>query len=278
MPLPTSTPVRSGSTPGQSRRRAGLGEQRRRRPSASVAGHDGELGEPVEPAGLHPPQPELLRVEPQHRAQRARPRRAAQPLPERRAPRCRSWRDHADAGDHDAAAVTRLDHLATSGPPRPAALDGYRRTVETDVLGLPLRATPDHPRRRLRGRGRGDAGAPSGRRTDPAGGAVPARLRGLLLPDPPGRVLHRPWVRLLRPGPAQVRPQPAAPPDPELLRRPRRLLPGDRRGGADHPGRGRSRHLDRERALHRRSDRGAVGRSGPGHGGSAGTVPQQPVP
>ena len=65
---------------------------------------------------------------------------------------------------------------------------------------------------------------------------------------------------------------------PNFCARPRRLLPGDRRGGADHPRRGRSRHLDRQRALHRRPDRRAVGRPGPGHGLVAGSVPQQPVP
>lgn len=132
---------------------------------------------------------------------------------------------------------------------------------------------------RRRGRGRGDAGAAARRRVRlPPGGAVPARVRRLLLPAAPGRLLCGPRLRLLRARPAQVRAVAAAAPDPELRREPVGLLPRDRRGRPDRPGRGRARHAAAERPFDRRPGRRALGRPGEGQGPGGRPVPEQPVP
>ena len=90
-----------------------------------------------------------------------------------------------------------------------------------ETIGLPARR---------RGSGRRHAGQPARREPTDAGGPARARVRRLLLPDRVRRVVAGPRLRLLRARPAQVRPLDPAAPDPDVRRRPARVLRRDRPG------------------------------------------------
>ena len=141
--------------------------------------------------------------------------------------------------------------------------DGYRRSVEIDVLGPPYeRHTID-----LGTDDEGPVVATLVRRraddADAARGALRPRLRGLLLPDPPGRLLRRARLGLLRARPAQVRPQPAA----RTRRRTSAAAsPSTTRSSTRRPGssaRTTATTDARRRPLHRRPDHVAVGALAP---------------
>ena len=100
------------------------------------AGRDRELGEPVQPPGLHPAQPGRLRVEAQHG--RSTPARGGRPSPSQNA-----------AAPIPHAATTPTPVMTTRRPSRDSIIlylrfcptrrgGGYRRSVETDVLGPPF--------------------------------------------------------------------------------------------------------------------------------------------
>src|SRR5512138_3750268 len=73
--------------------------------------------------------------------------------------------------------------------------------------GTALRAAHDRLGHRRRGPGRGHPRAPPRRPPLSPRSPLRARLRGLLLPDAPGGLLRRARLGLLRPRPAQIRPE-----------------------------------------------------------------------